>query len=69
MRLPIVSDTTRAYTVVDNPFGDEPCAAGFYVSESCPVNGNSIVAGPYEYRCEAVAALAEILNYGGRADG
>lgn len=62
MRQPIISDTTRCYTVVLNPLGDDPQAAGYYVSESCPVNGNSLVAGPYEYRCEAVAAMAEILN-------
>lgn len=62
MRLPIISDTTRAYTVVENPYGDDPQAAGFYVAESCPVKGESLVCGPYEYRCEAVAAMAEILN-------
>lgn len=65
-RLPIISDTTRSYTVVENSYGSEPedieIAGGFYVAEHCPVRGNSIISDGYATAEEARAFLNAIME-------
>lgn len=62
MRHPIIGDTTRSYYVVQNPYGDDEQSAGFYVAENCPVNGASIIGGPYRCAKAARVALFDILG-------
>lgn len=66
MREPIISDTTRTLYVVENPFGDEMCAAGFYVAEHCPVNGRTIL--PFPARATWDAAYADLKAHRGDCD-
>lgn len=54
MRYHIISDTTRSYTVVFDPFNsDDDLSYGYYVAEYCPVNGHSLPFGPFETEKEA----------------
>lgn len=65
MRHPIISDTTRTYTIAYNPFNeesDEP-AYGFYVGEICPVNGKTLIDGPFETREDAQKSLEFHMSF------
>lgn len=65
MRLPVI-DTVRTIQIVLNPYGEDPedlaIAGGYYVGVMCPVNGNDLVAGPFELRAQAEEAMAEIYG-------
>ena len=66
MRHPIISDTTRSYVVATNPYNAEPDepAYGYYVGEYCPVNGNSLVDGPFDtFEAAQKATLFFVLEY------
>ncbi len=64
-RLPIISDTTRSYSVVHNPFGlpdeiDPNVPTGFFIEENCPVRGLDILpVGPFETEAGALDFLRE----------
>lgn len=63
-RLPIISDTTRRYGVVENPFGNEPedeNTFGFYIEEDCPVNGLSLLPWRFDTSEEARAFMLKDL--------
>lgn len=61
-RLPIVSDTTRSWSVVENPFGEEPEVAGWAVSMFDPVTReHSVESDIFATREEAVQELADIF--------
>lgn len=62
-RLPIISDTTRSYSVVLNPYGDSPedieIAGGYYIEERCPVRGVDLLPVRFDTAEEALAFLQE----------
>lgn len=64
-RTQIVEDTTRSLQVVQNPFdldADDPNAAGWYIGETCPINGKSLwPVGPFETRADALACIIESI--------
>lgn len=62
-RLPIVSDTTRSWSVVRNPYGDEPDVAGWAVSCFDPVTReHTIESDIFATQEEAQAELELILS-------
>lgn len=62
-RLPIISDTTRSYSVVLNPYGDSAkdieIAGGYYIEVRCPVRGLDILPVRFDTAEEANSFLAK----------
>ena len=63
MRELIVSDTTRSYIVVFDPFkSDGDSSYGYYVAEHCPVNGKSLPFGPFDSEKEARDMITALMK-------
>lgn len=62
-RLPIIGDTTRSWSVVKNPYGDDPQVAGYAISCYDPVTGeHTIESDLFETSREAKNALDRIFS-------
>ena len=63
-RLPIISDTTRSYSVVLNAYGvpdeiDPNVPTGYFIEERCPVRGVSLLPVCFETEAAALRFLQE----------
>lgn len=61
-RKPIIEDTTRSWTIAENPFGDDPQVCGFMVVCHDPVaDGPELIGDLYPTHAQAVAFRDAIL--------
>jgi len=60
-RLPVVSDTTRSWSIASNPYGDEPEVAGFAVSCFCPVTREHTIESDIFATAEEARAELELI--------